>query len=166
MKYTQKVFNKIVKFKSSDVSVSSSIKSKDNYSFVMKSINKDKTLYPHIENFSGKTYVVGGGTRGIGYSIAEKIMRKGGNVALIGKTTKPHAKLENTIYTAESKINQYAKREYNNKCRAVNCDIREPSQIKQSMYKIKEEFGEIDGVILNASAISLENTLNQSVKST
>lgn len=165
MKYTRQLYEKIVKFQSSDLTLSSTMKTKNIYSFVMQSIKKDTTLSPHIENHSGKTYVVGGGTRGIGYSIAEKIICKGGNVALIGKTTKPHAKLDNTIYTAESKLNKYAKKEYNNKCRAIHCDIREPSQIHKSMYKIKEEFGGIDGVILNASAISLENTLNQSVKS-
>ena len=44
---------------------------KNNYAFVMKSIKKDRTLTPVRENLKNRTYIVAGGTRGIGYNIAK-----------------------------------------------------------------------------------------------
>ena len=77
---------------------------KNNYAYVLKSFKKDKTLKPFLNNIEGKTYIVAGGTRGIGYSIAEKLAQNNANVTLVGKTKIEHPKLENTIYTAAEKI--------------------------------------------------------------
>ena len=54
--------------------------------YVLKSIKKDKTLAPVTSTLQGKTYIVAGGTRGIGFNIAKKLAKAGANVTICGKT--------------------------------------------------------------------------------
>jgi citronellol/citronellal dehydrogenase len=136
---------------------------KKNFSYVLKSIKKDTSLKPILNDLQGKTYVVSGASRGIGLSIAKKISELGGNVAILGKTSEPHPKLEGTISTAVEDIksvNQYS----NDNVLGLVCDIRENNQIDESIEKVINKFGTIDGVILNASALCLRSTLDQTHK--
>ena len=65
---------------------------KNNYAYVLKSIKKDRTLKPVFENLNDKTYVISGGSRGIGYNIAKKLALQGANVVITGKTQTKHPK--------------------------------------------------------------------------
>lgn len=134
---------------------------KQQYAFVLKSIKKDRTLKPVVNNLINKTYIVSGSTRGIGLNIATKLALRGANIVLTGKTTKEHAKLEGTIETARQSI---IKRTCNKKCIAIPCDIRKEKDIEYVLHKTLYTFGDLDGVVLNASALSLKNTLEQSKK--
>ena len=71
---------------------------KSRYVYVLKSIKKDLTLKPILENLNGKTYVISGASRGIGYNIAKNLAIAGANVTILGKTQIKHPKLEGTIY--------------------------------------------------------------------
>ena len=136
---------------------------KKNFSYILKSIKKDISLKPIINDLRDKTYVISGGTRGIGLSIAKKISKLGGNVAILGKTSVPHPKLEGTITSAVESIrseNKYS----NDNVLGLVCDIRENVQIDESIEKVVDKFGTIDGVILNASALCLKSTLQQTHK--
>ena len=79
---------------------------KDGYGFILKNIKKDLSIIQNQKCIKNKTFVIAGGTRGIGYSIAEHLVQKGANVALLGKTKEPHPKLENTIDSAVEKLNK------------------------------------------------------------
>ena len=136
-----------------------SIKSK--YAYVLKSIKKNKNLKPKYENLKGKTYIVSGGTRGIGYNIAKKLAIKGANVTIIGKTEIPHPKLEGTIYSAADNICDVVQAP---RCLGIPCDIRDETQIESAIGETVGTFGSINGVVLNASALCLNNTINQKVK--
>lgn len=130
--------------------------------FVLKSIVKNKMLIPEHTSLAGKTYIVSGGSRGIGYNIAEKLVAKGANVSILGKTVTPHKKLENTIYSAAIEINNQS---FPGKCIGIPCDIRDPPQIDNAIKETMRNFNErLDGVVLNASALCLNTTLNQSLK--
>ena len=133
---------------------------KNNYAFVLRSIKKDKSLAPHI-NIKDKHYVICGGTRGIGYSIAETLALNGAKVSIFGKTTQHHPKLENTIYTAAEQICDQTKKV---NCLPYACDIRNKNEIKYSLYEAVDIFGSIDGVVLNSSALCLNNTNRQTEK--
>ena len=134
---------------------------KNSYTYVLKSIKKDLTLQPVIKDFIGKTYIVSGGTRGIGFYISRLLAENGANVSLLGKTTSDHPKLENTIYSARDNIIEDTK---NENVLALKCDIRNHEEIQNSILKTVNKFGSIDGLVLNASALCLNNTLNQTKK--
>lgn len=136
-----------------------SIKSK--YAYVLKSIKKDLSLKPKLENLNGKTYVISGGSRGIGFNIAKNLAKSGANVTILGKTQTLHPKLEGTIFTAAENINDIVRKPL---CLPVVCDIRDPEQIDHAIGETISIFGSIDGVVLNASALCLSDTLNQKQK--
>lgn len=102
---------------------------------------------------AGKRVFVTGGSRGIGLAIALRAAKDGASIAIAAKTTDPHPKLPGTIFTAAKEIEDAG-----GKALAIQCDIRDENQISQSMEKAAAEFGGIDILINNASAINLTNT--------
>ena len=134
---------------------------KKQYAYVLKSIKKDLTLQPKLNSLKNKTYIVAGASRGIGYNIAKKLALLGANVTIIGKTITKHPKLEGTIYTAAENITELTQKQ---NCMGIPCDLRVPEQIDHVINETLDIYGKIDGVILNASALCLNNTLNQTRK--
>jgi NAD(P)-dependent dehydrogenase (short-subunit alcohol dehydrogenase family) len=132
------------------------------FGYVLKSIKKDSSLQPSLKNLKGKTYIVSGGTRGIGLSIGKKLSSLGANVAIFGKTQKHHPKLEGTILTAAKEIQDMNPDK--DSTLGLYCDIRNPESIENSVNMVVNKFNGIDGVILNASALCLNNTLKQETK--
>jgi len=102
---------------------------------------------------AGKRIFVTGGSRGIGLAIALRAAKDGASIAIAAKTTDPHPKLPGTIFTAAKEIEDAG-----GKALAIQCDIRDENQISESMEKAAAEFGGIDILINNASAINLTNT--------
>jgi citronellol/citronellal dehydrogenase len=94
-----------------------------------------------------------GGSRGIGLAIALRAARDGANVALIAKTTEPHPKLEGTIYTAAEEIEAAG-----GQALPLPGDIRNEDQVVDAVQKTVEQFGGIDIVLNNASAIQIEGS--------
>ena len=135
---------------------------KSRYAFVLKSIKKDKTLLPKFENLNGKTYIVSGASRGIGFNIAKKLVQNGANVTIIGKTQEPHPKLEGTIYSALEELKTISKSK--STVLAFPCDIRKSLEMDITIKETLKITGKIDGVVLNASALCLNNTLQQTQK--
>lgn len=136
---------------------------KKNFAYVLKSIKKDRTLQPKITDLTNKTYVISGGTRGIGLSIAKSLSSLGANITLLGKTSTPHVKLEGTMDTAKKEVLEKNPNKTDNVLGSI-CDIRNVDMIEESINKTIEKFGKIDGVILNASALCLNPTLKQTSK--
>ena len=101
-------------------------------------------------SLGGKTMLMSGGSRGIGLAIAKRAAQDGANVALLAKTDKPHPKLEGTIHTAAAEISDAG-----GKALAIVGDVREESSVDEAVAKTVEEFGGIDIVVNNASAINL-----------
>ena len=133
------------------------------YGYVLKSIKKDLTLKPITDSLKGQTFVVSGASRGIGFNIAEKLIKSGANVTILGKTVKEHPKLEGTIYSAAESLNNL---DSSGTCLPVPCDIRNPESIDNAVNETISQFENIDGVVLNASALCLTDTLSQTDKQT
>jgi citronellol/citronellal dehydrogenase len=98
----------------------------------------------------GKTAIITGSSRGIGFAIAKKLATLGCNVVITGKTTEPHPKLDGTIYTAADEIKAAG-----GNALALPLDLRDENQIDDVVTKTIDHFEAIDIVVNNASAIFL-----------
>ena len=104
-------------------------------------------------SLAGKRIFITGGSRGIGLAIALRAARDGAFIAIAAKTTEPHPKLPGTIFSAAEEIE-----EAGGKALAIQCDLRDENQIVDSVERAASEFGGLDILINNASAINLTNT--------
>jgi citronellol/citronellal dehydrogenase len=104
--------------------------------------------------FTDKVVLITGGSRGIGKEIAKRLAKEGANVAIAAKTIEPHPKLEGTIFSAAEEIAKVGA----GKVLPIQTDIRFEEKITEAVQKTVQEFGGIDILINNASAISLTNT--------
>jgi citronellol/citronellal dehydrogenase len=107
----------------------------------------------------GKTIFLSGGSRGVGLAIALRAAQDGANVALIAKTDEPHPKLPGTIHTAAEEI-----RDAGGQALPILGDIRDADAVEEAVERAVEEFGGIDVVVNNASAINLSETEALEVK--
>lgn len=105
-------------------------------------------------SFANKRVFITGGSRGIGKAIALKLGALGAKIAIAAKTAEPHPKLEGTIYTAASEIRNAGAPDV----LPLQVDIRHEDSIDSAVKAVVEQFGGIDILINNASAISLTPT--------
>ena len=110
-------------------------------------------------SLAGKKIFITGGSRGIGLAIAIRAAKDGAMIAIAAKTNEPNAKLPGTIHTAASDI-----RAAGGAALAIQCDLRDESQISAAVDQAAKEFGGIDILINNASAINLTPTLQTPAK--
>jgi len=110
-------------------------------------------------NLKEKVLFITGASRGIGLEIAKRAAMDGAWIVIAAKTDTPHPKLPGTIYTAAKEIEQLGGRAL-----PVIVDVRDEQSIQKAVDKTIEVFGKIDILINNASAISLTNTENTSIK--
>lgn len=106
------------------------------------------------QDLDGKKIFITGGSRGIGLAIAKRAAADGAMVAIAAKTTDPHPTLPGTIYTAAEEI-----REAGGVALPIQCDLRDEKQIESAVAQAAAEFGGLDILINNASAINLTSTL-------
>jgi citronellol/citronellal dehydrogenase len=104
-------------------------------------------------SLAGKRIFITGGSRGIGLAIALKAARDGASVAIAAKTAEVNPKLPGTIYSAAAEIEAAG-----GIALPIQCDLRDEEQITASIAKAAAEFGGIDILINNASAINLTKT--------
>ena len=88
----------------------------------------------------GKTAVVTGGSRGIGEAIVYKLASMGANVAVIYAG--------NAV--AAEKVCEKCKQEYGVDAKAYPCNVADFSAVKETVAKIKDDFGTAQILINNA----------------
>jgi len=108
---------------------------------------------------AGKTIYITGASRGIGKAIGLKAAKDGANIVVAAKTAEPHPKLPGTIFSAAKEIEAAGGQ-------ALPClvDVREEGAVQESIENAVKQFGGIDIVINNASAISLTGTQETEMK--
>lgn len=103
---------------------------------------------------AGQVVLVTGASRGIGEAIAVRCAREGASVALLAKTVEADPKLPGTLGTAAAAVEAAGGRAL-----VLPCDLRDESQVKTAVEKTLAEFGRLDVVVNNASALNLRPTL-------
>jgi len=101
----------------------------------------------------GRSLFITGASRGIGLAIALRAARDGANVAIAAKTVEPHPNLPGTIFTAAAEVEAAGGRAL-----TLPTDIRDEEQVARAVERTAQEFGGIDILVNNASAISLTGT--------
>ena len=112
-----------------------------------------------MSSLQGRTLFVTGASRGIGKAIALRAARDGAAVVVAAKTTEPHAKLPGTIFSAAEEI-----RAAGGRALPVETDVRFRDQVEEAVARAVEEFGGIDVLVNNASAIFLAGTAETPMK--
>ncbi len=111
------------------------------------------------KTLANKTLFITGASRGIGLAIALRAARDGANIAIAAKTTTPHPKLAGTIYTAAQDIERAG-----GKALPLVVDVRDEAAVREALDRTAKEFGGIDIVVNNASAIALTRTADIDMK--
>jgi NAD(P)-dependent dehydrogenase (short-subunit alcohol dehydrogenase family) len=117
---------------------------------------KSHTQLPKGERLSGKVAVVTGGSRGIGYAIAETLARESCNVIITGRDA-------TTIKKSAAQIRKSAGAHPNPpQILPIVCDVRDPKSVASVFAQVKQRFGSLDMLINNAGitqpVVSVEDT--------
>lgn len=112
-----------------------------------------------MADLAGKTIFITGASRGIGKAIALRAARDGASIVIAAKTADVNPKLEGTIFTAAAEIEAAGGRAL-----PLQVDIRDEQAVADAVARTVEQFGGIDILINNASAIQLTGTLETAAK--
>ena len=110
-------------------------------------------------NLAGKTLLITGASRGIGKAIAIRAARDGANIAVASKTHKKHPVLPGTIHSAVEEINAAGGQGL-----AIRLDVRDEDSVDRAVEETVRNFGGLDILVNNASAIMLSGTCDLPVK--
>ena len=94
----------------------------------------------------GKTAIVTGGTRGIGFAIVKKYLENGANVAIAGSR-------QESVEQALEKLP-----EYEGRIMGIWPDICSPDEVAEAFASVKEKFGSID-ILANNAGLSSRTSL-------
>lgn len=106
-----------------------------------------------------KVIFITGGSRGIGREIALRCAQDGAKLVIAAKTSDPHPTLAGTIHTVAEEV-----RDLGGRALPLMLDVRDEEQVIAAVEKTIQEFGQIDALINNASAINLASTLDMPMK--
>ena len=120
--------------------------------FVHKNLMGLNPKLKPVGDLKGKTVFVSGGSRGIGLAIAVRAAQDGANVVIAAKTAEPHPNLPGTIFTAAAACEAAGAE----KAMAIQMDLRDEASVESAFKMAAEEFGGIDILVNNASAIHIE----------
>ena len=104
-------------------------------------------------SLAGKRIFITGGSRGVGLAIALRAAADGASIAIAAKTAEENPKLPGTIFSAAKEIEVAG-----GTALPIKCDIRDETAIEAAVAKAATQFGGLDILINNASAINLTPT--------
>ena len=107
----------------------------------------------------GKVAFVTGASRGIGQAIAVELAKNGASVALLAKTGNNHSKLPGSVYETAKLVE-----EAGGKALPFVGDVRDADFVTDSIAATAEQFGGLDIVINNASALDLNSIGDMTLK--
>jgi short-subunit dehydrogenase len=94
-------------------------------------------------SLNNKTVVITGGSRGLGYAVAECFLKEGANVSILARD-------KGELIRAEMSL----QRKFPHKdVLPVVCDVTDLAQVKEAFQRVRDRFGCIDVLVNNAGAI-------------
>lgn len=97
-----------------------------------------------MSNLQGKTALITGGSKGIGFGIAEALLAQGMRVAITSRSRE----------TVEEASNQLEERTTSNlegvRCMGIVADVRDMKEQEQAVEAVLEEWGKLDVLVANA----------------
>jgi len=94
-----------------------------------------------LRRLEGKRVLITGGSRGLGLVLARQLTREGARVAICARDA---SELERAAADPETEG-----------VLAITCDVTDQHQVQELVWRVKEEFGEIDILINNAGVIGV-----------
>ncbi len=85
-----------------------------------------------------KTALITGGTKGIGYGIAEALLKEGMKVAITGRDERIGTKAVHQLSNAGGKV------------MFIQCDVRDFKSQQDAISKVLTEWGQLDVLVANA----------------
>ena len=85
--------------------------------------------------------LITGGTRGIGYALAEALLREGDHVAFTGMSTESVMKAERQLESMSADRARVA---------GLVCDVRDASAVELAVRTVIARFGGLDALVNNA----------------
>ncbi|MGL4609905.1 MAG: SDR family oxidoreductase [Trueperaceae bacterium] len=92
-----------------------------------------------MNDLTNKTALITGGSKGIGYGVAEAMVREGMNVVITARTAED-------VKKAADKLNKIAP----GKTLGIRCDVRKLKDQEKAVEKTLKTFGRLDALIANA----------------
>lgn len=101
-----------------------------------------KKIRRNYDMLKGKTAIITGGTRGIGFAIAKVYLENGANVAITGSR-------QESVEKALAKLPEYAEH-----IMGIWPNLCDPAEVADAAASVKEKFGSIDILVNNAGISS------------
>mmetsp|Transcript_14853 Transcript_14853/g.16797 ORF Transcript_14853/g.16797 Transcript_14853/m.16797 type:complete len:320 (-) Transcript_14853:1062-2021(-) len=108
-----------------------------------------------FHDLTGRVAIITGGSRGIGRACALKLASLGCNIVIAAKTTEPKPNLPGTIYTVADECKKLGVRAI-----GIKIDMRDGKSLEKCAEETVKEFGRIDILINNASALWWQEILD------
>jgi len=110
-------------------------------------------------SLANRTLFITGASRGIGKAIALRAARDGANIVVAAKTDQPQPGLPGTIHETVEEIQACG-----GSGLALKVDVRDEDSVNVAVDQAIRQFGGLDILINNASAIMLQNTPTLPIK--
>jgi short-subunit dehydrogenase len=94
-------------------------------------------------SFAGKSVVITGGSRGLGLVLARQLSAEGARLALLARDASELESAKNELRLKDAEV------------MTLVCDIRDRSQLEDSLERVIRRYGEIDILINNAGVIQV-----------
>jgi 3-oxoacyl-[acyl-carrier protein] reductase len=104
-------------------------------------------LFNTMQNITGKTALITGGSKGIGYGIAESLLKEGLNVAITGRN-------KADLDKATKELSKFGK------VLGITADARDFESQKAAVAKTLAEFGSLDVLVANAGVGHFANIVD------
>jgi citronellol/citronellal dehydrogenase len=99
-------------------------------------------------SLKGKIIFITGSSRGVGRALAIRFACEGAKVVIAAKSATENPKLPGTIYSVADEVRQAG-----GEALAIPLDVREEESIQSAFRQVADEWGGVDVLINNASAI-------------